>query len=152
MTKANHILLVEDSEAERYLFNRACRDSPFPRIVHEVADGAQALDFLHRRNGYEDAPVPDVVVLDLNLPKVSGHAVLTAMKMSDELKVIPVVILSVSDAGDDIQAAYEEGASAYIVKPRNVEHFFEAIRRTERFWLQTATLPSSRVVGRPGRR
>lgn len=145
-----HVLLVEDSEAERYLFTRACRDSTFPRVIHEVSDGAQALDFLHRRNGYEDAPVPHVVVLDLNLPKVSGHEVLTAIKSSDALRSIPVVILSVSTAPDDIQAAYEEGASAYIVKPRNVEDFFEAVRHTERFWLYTATLPPRPVVRRSG--
>lgn len=148
MIKAFHVLLVEDSEAERYLFHRACRDSAFPRVIHEAADGSQALDFLHRRNGFEDAPVPDVVVLDLNLPKVGGHEVLTAIKASPELRSIPVVILSGSDAAGDIQAAYEEGASAYVVKPRNVEQFFEAVRRTERFWLDTATLPSRRTPGR----
>ena len=149
MTKPHHILLVDDSEAERYLFNRACRDSTYRRVVHEAQDGAAALDFLFRRNGFEEAPVPDVVVLDLNLPVISGHDVLRTIKSSQHLRGIPVVILSVSGAEDDVQAAYEEGASAYVVKPRAVDEFFEAVRRTERFWLHTASLPPRPAEPKP---
>lgn len=142
MDRLSHILLVEDNQAERYLFQKACSEGKLTSEVHEVIDGAQALDYLHKRNGFEGVPTPDVVVLDLNLPKMSGYDVLAELKSDATLRTIPVVILSVSDAEEDVRKAYELGAAAYIAKPSNVDEFFRAVRETERFWLTIATLPS----------
>jgi chemotaxis family two-component system response regulator Rcp1 len=142
MPSTRRILLVEDNEAERYLFHRACAESRHPLVVYDACDGVEALDLLLHRNGFDDAPLPNLIVLDLNLPKLSGLEVLAAIKNEESLRSIPVVILSSSSAREDIQRSYDLKAAAFVTKPEGLDEFFRAVHSFEQFWFDTATLPA----------
>jgi chemotaxis family two-component system response regulator Rcp1 len=109
--------------------------------LHVVKDGAEALHFLARKGEYIDAPQPDLIILDLNLPKKTGHEVLLVIKSDDELSKIPVVVLTASHAEEDILKSYKLHANCYIVKPLNVEKFFKIVRSIEDFWISIVKLP-----------
>jgi two-component system, chemotaxis family, response regulator Rcp1 len=135
------ILLVEDNPADVVLTRDALAASKIANTVHIVEDGVEAMAFLRRQGAYADRPRPDIVLLDLNLPRKNGLEVLAEMKADEELKVIPVVILTVSSDEDDILGAYGLHANCYITKPVGLRQFEEIVRRIEDFWFAIVTLP-----------
>ncbi|HLT48576.1 MAG TPA: response regulator [Rubricoccaceae bacterium] len=137
------ILLVEDSPGDVQLTVEALRDAKVSTHLHVATDGEEALAFLRRAAGFEDAPRPDLILLDLNLPKKSGHEVLEEVKTDPELRRIPVVILSTSDAEDDVIAAYDRSANCYVTKPVDLDRFWEVVHSIDQFWLSFAKLPSA---------
>jgi two-component system, chemotaxis family, response regulator Rcp1 len=139
MDKHFEILLVEDNPADVRLTREAFKASKVQNNLRVTKDGVEAMDFLRRGEGYIDAARPDLILLDLNLPRKDGREVLAEIKADEDLKRIPVVILTTSRADKDIQASYDLNANCYIVKPADIDQFFEAIRSTEHFWLTTAT-------------
>jgi two-component system, chemotaxis family, response regulator Rcp1 len=136
------ILLVEDNPADVNIMLSALRDATRPPEIHVTADGEQALAFLNRLGPHIAAPKPDLVFLDLSLPKVDGYQVLEAMKADPVLRRIPVVVISGSDRDTDIARAYAAQISAYIVKPPDVNEYFTAIRSLKELWLHAAVLPA----------
>jgi len=140
------ILLVEDNPADAHLTLTALRDARSPNEVHVVADGEEALAFLKHQGSHGNAPRPDVVFLDLNLPKVDGYQVLETMKADPVLRRIPVVAISGSSREIDIARAYDEQVSAYLVKPPGVDGYFAAIRSLKELWFHAAALPPQEEV------
>jgi CheY-like chemotaxis protein len=136
------VLLVEDSAAEARLAREALRETAFPVRLHVASDGEQALDFLRRQGAYHDAPRPHLVLLDLNLPRKDGREVLRDIKADDDLRSIPVVVLTTSQAASDIIRAYELHANCYIQKPLELDGFIEIVKSIQHYWLQMAELPA----------
>lgn len=137
------ILLVEDSAADVRLTREALKEARVYNTLHVVGDGVLAMDFLRQRGAYQGAPRPDLVLLDLNLPRKDGREVLAEVKGDDELKRIPVVVLTTSQAEEDILRSYDLHANAYVAKPVQLEQFLKVIRALEQFWLAVVTLPPS---------
>jgi chemotaxis family two-component system response regulator Rcp1 len=135
------ILLVEDSPTDALMAKIALTRLQERINVHMVEDGIEAEDFLHRRGQYAEAPRPDLILLDLNLPRKDGRELLTEIKADDRLKSIPVVILTTSKSEDDILEVYELHASSYIVKPVDYPQFAEVVRIIDRYWFTVVTLP-----------
>jgi chemotaxis family two-component system response regulator Rcp1 len=138
---AFEILLVEDNPGDVRLTREALKDAKVWTSLHVVEDGVAALDFLHRRGEYADAVRPDLVLLDLNLPRKDGREVLAAIKSENALKAIPVVILTTSQAEEDVVKAYNLNANCFITKPVDFEKFVNIVRAIEEFWLTIVTLP-----------
>jgi CheY-like chemotaxis protein len=140
---AADILLVEDNPGDIRLTKEAFKESQITKTLYVVTDGIEALDFLHQRGEYVDAPVPDIVLLDLNLPRKNGDEVLEALNDDDapDLSRIPVIILTSSDAEEDVVRSYELQANAYLTKPVDPAAFIETVRRFEEFWLEVVRLP-----------
>jgi chemotaxis family two-component system response regulator Rcp1 len=136
------ILLVEDNPGDARLTFEALRDAKVRNEVSHVVDGEQAMEFLHRQGRFADAPKPDLILLDLNLPKKDGRAVLAEIKSHEGLRRIPVVILTTSQAEKDVMATYDLHANCYISKPVDLDEFMEVVRRIEGFWLTIVALPS----------
>ena len=142
MTKRQaEILLIEDSLADIRLTERALKCGQLSYNVSIVRDGVEALVFLRRQKPYVDAPRPDLILLDLGLPKKSGAEVLAEIKGDPDLKRIPVVVLTSSDAQEDIFATYDLHANAYTKKPVDADEFLKAIRTIEDFWFSLVILP-----------
>lgn len=139
-TRPVDILLVEDSLADVRLTEEALREASVPHVLHVVHDGVEAMDFLLHREPRTDAPRPDLVLLDLNLPRKDGREVLHEMRRHEELAQIPVVVLSTSEAEQDVTQSYRLGANAFVTKPVDLERFLDAVRSIEHFWLETAKL------------
>ena len=139
--KQAEILLIEDSLPDIRLTERALKSGQLSYNVSIVRDGVEALAFLRRQNSYADAPRPDLILLDLGLPKKSGTEVLAEIKEDPGLKRIPVVVLTSSDAQEDIFATYDLHANAYTKKPLDADDFVNAIRTIEEFWLSLVILP-----------
>lgn len=135
------ILLVEDNPGDVRLTQESLHDSKIKNCLHVVMDGVEAIAFLRQEGQYVDAPRPDVVLLDLNLPKKSGHEVLTEVKNDPNLKTIPIVILTTSDAEEDILGSYENHANCYITKPVDLEQFIKIVETIEDFWFTIVKLP-----------
>ncbi len=135
------ILLVEDSPEDFETTQRAFRRSGLKNPILRCADGDEALDFLFHRGSHADAPRPGVILLDLNLPGTDGREVLSEIKASDDLKQIPVIVLTTSADERDVQACYQAGASSYIQKPVDVEGFMRAIERLNDYWFEVVILP-----------
>jgi two-component system, chemotaxis family, response regulator Rcp1 len=135
------LLLVEDSEADVHLIRRALRNARIRIHLDVSGDGYDALDFLFRRGAHSDAPRPDLVLLDLNLPGRDGHAILREVKADPDLCEIPVVIYSSSGAQQDIRNCYRQKANCYVRKPQDLDEFLNVVRSIESFWLETADLP-----------
>jgi two-component system, chemotaxis family, response regulator Rcp1 len=133
------ILLVEDNPADVRLTQEAFRASKVHSVLSVVRDGVEAMDFLRRAGSYENAGKPDLIILDLNLPRKDGREVLAEIKGDGQLRRIPVVILTTSRAEKDIIWCYDLNANCYIVKPSDLDQFFDVIHRMERFWLTTVT-------------
>ncbi|HEV8717881.1 MAG TPA: response regulator [Candidatus Binatia bacterium] len=138
--KALEILLVEDNPADVTLVQTALNESPIPYRLTVVTDGEEALAYLRQHGQYAQAVRPDLVLLDLDLPRKKGHEVLAELKQDEALQSIPVIILSTSQAATDIQRCYRLHANAYIVKPGDVEAFYHVIKQLEDFWFSIATL------------
>jgi two-component system, chemotaxis family, response regulator Rcp1 len=136
------ILLVEDNEGDARLAKEAMRDSKIRNTLHHVTDGEEAMAFLRKEGKYAKAPRPDLVLLDLNLPKKDGRQVLAEIKNDDGLKRIPVVILTVSSAEEDILKTYNLHANCYITKPIDLSQFVKVVRSVEDFWLTIVKLPN----------
>ena len=140
-TRPIEILLVEDSPSDTDLTLEALKDFKVRNHVSVVEDGVQALQFLRREGVFADAPRPDLVMLDLNLPRKDGREVLAEIKRDDQFKTIPIVVLTTSRAEQDILRAYQLNANCYITKPVDFNQFLEVIRSIENFWLFVVTLP-----------
>jgi two-component system, chemotaxis family, response regulator Rcp1 len=136
------ILLVEDNEGDARLAREAMRDSKIRNTLHHVIDGEEAMAFLRKEDKYAAAPRPDLILLDLNLPKKDGRQVLAEIKVDEDLKRIPVVILTVSSAEEDILKAYNLHANCYITKPIDLTQFLKVVRSIEDFWLTIVKLPN----------
>ena len=136
------ILLVEDNPGDIRLTREAFKECKVYNNLHTVVDGEAAMAFLHREGEYEDAPCPDLILLDLNLPKKDGREVLREIKTDENLKSIPVVILTTSQAEEDILRAYGLNANCYICKPIDLDQFSKIIRAIEDFWLSIVKLPT----------
>jgi two-component system, chemotaxis family, response regulator Rcp1 len=136
-----HILLVDDSPADAGLTCEVLATSERQARIFTVSDGDEALAFLHRTGKYSDASRPDLLILDLNLPRKDGRAVLAEVKADPELNGIPVVVFTTSRSGRDIARCYELGANSYMSKPGNLAQFFAAVRSMESFWFGHASLP-----------
>ncbi|MEX2572386.1 MAG: response regulator [Gemmatimonadota bacterium] len=135
------ILLVEDNPGDVDLTLEALEEAKLRNNVHVVEDGVAAMAFLRNEGRYAGSPRPDLVLLDLNMPRKDGRAVLKEIKEDDDLRQIPVVVLTTSEAEKDVLDAYEYRANAYIVKPVDFEQFFRTIRSLEDFWLTVVRLP-----------
>ncbi|GGJ88656.1 response regulator [Deinococcus aquiradiocola] len=135
------ILLVEDNEPDVILTQEAFQDARIANHLHVTRDGVEAMAFLRREPPFQDAPTPDVVLLDINMPRKSGLEVLEEVKHDPLLRHIPVVILTTSQADEDILRSYQNHASSYIVKPVGFENFYQAIRAFETYWLSFVRLP-----------
>ena len=136
------ILLVEDNPGDARLCQEALKESKFINNLHIVKDGQEALDFIFQQGDYKSAPTPDLVILDLNLPKVNGKDVLKKIKEDDDKKKIPVVILTSSKAEEDIIKTYELHANSYITKPLDFTQFVEIVKELNQFWLGIVKLPT----------
>jgi len=133
--------LVEDSPSDAKLTLTALKMAKVVNEVSHVIDGVEAIDFLRRRNGYAAAPRPDLILLDLNMPRKDGREVLAEIKNDPDLKVIPVVVMTTSQAEQDILQSYMLHANCYITKPVNFDRFMEVVRSIENFWLNVVILP-----------
>jgi CheY-like chemotaxis protein len=139
--KAIEILLIEDDKEDVLLTREALKAGKVNNVLHVVEDGEQALDFLRRGGRYADAPSPDLILLDLNLPGMSGREILVEIKKDPALRVIPVVILTTSDADDDILESYKRHANCYIHKPVDLKQFMHVVGQVKEFWLSIVKLP-----------
>ncbi len=135
------VLLVEDNPGDVRLTEEAFAEAKINNDLHVVRDGESALDFVYRRGEYESAPTPDLVLLDLNLPKIDGTEVLEAIKTDDALKRIPVIVLTSSSAEEDIIESYELHSNAYLTKPVDPDEFVELVQSFEQFWFTLVKLP-----------
>jgi chemotaxis family two-component system response regulator Rcp1 len=136
------VLLVEDNEADARLTREALREAGEEVRLSTVADGEQALAFLRREGGFAEAPRPDLVLLDLNLPRMDGLEVLAEMRADEGLACMPVIMLSSSAARQDVEASYARGANAFVAKPQDLDAFMDLIGAIRGFWLEVAQLPS----------
>jgi two-component system, chemotaxis family, response regulator Rcp1 len=141
------ILLVEDSPSDTELTLEALKDFKVRNHVSVVEDGVQAMQFLHRQDPYAEALRPDLIMLDLNLPRKDGREVLADIKSDDQLKTIPIVVLTTSRADQDILRAYQLNANCYINKPVDFNQFLDVVRSIESFWLFVVTLPPAPASG-----
>jgi CheY-like chemotaxis protein len=142
---AARILLVEDNPGDVRLTIEALKEGKILNEVSVVEDGVEALDYLHRNGKYSEAPRPDLILLDLNLPKKDGREVLEDIKQDGGLKKIPVVVLTTSAAERDILRAYNLHANCYITKPVDLEQFIRVVQLIEDFWLTIVKLPQETV-------
>ena len=137
-----NILLVEDNPGDARLAQEALTENHVKHILYHVDDGLQALDFLYKKGEYHSSPRPDLILLDLNLPKINGHQVLAEIKSDESLRKIPVVILSISQSEKDIERSYELNANCFVTKPLDINEFIEVFGMIQNFWLKTVKLPS----------
>ena len=136
------ILLVEDNPGDVRLTREAFKEAKVRNSIHVAIDGVEALEFLRRQGSFASAPRPDIVLLDLNLPRKDGREVLAEMKADPELLRIPVVVLTTSKAEEDIARTYQLHANCYIIKPLDFDRFIEVVRTIEGFWLEVVKLPN----------
>lgn len=139
--KPVEILLVEDEPGDAYLTQEALKSAKILNRVHLVEDGVEALAFLKRAGGYASVPRPDLVLLDLNLPRKDGREVLAEIKQDPSLALIPVVVMTTSKADEDILRSYKLHANCYVNKPVDLSQFMTVIRATQEFWLTIVRLP-----------
>ena len=136
------ILLVEDNPGDVRLTREIFKAARIRNIIHTVEDGVEAMEYLRNQGKYADAAKPDLILLDLNLPRKDGREVLAEIKMDDELKRIPVVVLTISKAEEDILKTYSLHANCYITKPVDLDQFIKVVASIEDFWLSVVKLPS----------
>ncbi|MEV5603507.1 MULTISPECIES: response regulator [unclassified Streptomyces] len=135
------VLLVEDDPGDELMTREAFEDNKIRNTLHVARDGEEALDFLYRRGAHADAPRPDLILLDLNLPKYDGRQVLEQIKQDPELALIPVVVLTTSSAEEDILRSYKLHANAYVTKPVDLDQFIAAVRQIDDFFVTVVRLP-----------
>lgn len=136
------ILLVEDNEGDVLLTKEAFHAARFRNKLHVARDGDEALEFLFKRGEFKNAVTPDIVLLDLNLPKTDGKDVLAEIKKDDVLKRIPTIILTSSESDSDVLESYDLNANCYVVKPVDAKKFIGVIQQVENFWIDIVCLPS----------
>jgi two-component system, chemotaxis family, response regulator Rcp1 len=141
-----NILLVEDNPGDVDLTKEALADAKVSNRLHVVDDGAKAIDFLFKKGTYADAPRPDIILLDLNLPKKDGRQVLAEIKADPCLTKIPVVILTTSQAEEDILRSYQLHANCYVTKPVDFKQFLKVVKSIEEFWLTVVKLPNGKTT------
>lgn len=141
MIRPVDILLVEDNKGDAELAAEALEDAKMKNNLFTVFDGEEALDFLYNRGNHENAPRPDMIILDLNLPKKDGQEVLEEVKSDPSLRRIPVVILTTSKAEEDILRTYDLHANCYITKPLEFNKFIDVVKSIEDFWMSIVVLP-----------
>ena len=142
LPKHIEILLVEDSPADILLTREAFQESRIVNTIHVAEDGIQAMNFLYKRGEYASSPRPDLILLDLNLPRKNGREVLAEIKADPNLKKIPIVVLTTSSADEDILKAYDLNANCYVVKPVGFDNFMQAMQSIRHFWFSVVTLPT----------
>ena len=135
------VLLVEDDPGDVVLIREAFEFNKVHNALHVASDGVEALDFLYRRNAHADAPRPDLVLLDLNLPRKDGREVLEEVKADPSLRTIPIVVLTTSEAEEDILRSYDLHANAYVTKPVDFDRFIEVVRLIDDFFVTVVKLP-----------
>ncbi|MEU9748285.1 response regulator [Streptomyces niveus] len=135
------VLLVEDDAGDELMTREAFEDNRIGNTLHVVRDGLEALDFLYQREDHTEAPRPDLILLDLNLPKYDGRQVLEKIKSDPELSSIPVVVLTTSAAEEDILRSYKLHANAYVTKPVDLEQFIKAVQQIDDFFVTVVKLP-----------
>jgi two-component system, chemotaxis family, response regulator Rcp1 len=138
------ILLVEDNPGDARLAKEALKESKLKNNLYIADDGVEAMDFLNKKGKYKDMPRPDLVILDLNLPRKDGREVLNEIKTDDNLKRIPVVILTISKAEEDILKSYNLHANCFISKPIDLDQFIKVVKSIEDFWLTIVKLPNAK--------
>jgi len=141
--KAVHILLVEDNEGDILLIKEAFEDAKMHVDLSVVKDGKEAMNFVDKQDRYVDADIPDLILLDINLPKKNGHEVLQYIKESEKLKHIPVIMLTTSSSERDINLSYNHYANCYIAKPIDVNDFLTIVATIENFWISIVKLPTT---------
>jgi chemotaxis family two-component system response regulator Rcp1 len=139
------ILLVEDNPGDSRLAKEALKDSKLMNALYIVEDGVEAMNFLYMKGKYSKMPRPDLIILDLNLPKKDGREVLAEIKTDDNLKRIPVVILTISKAEEDILKTYNLHANCFITKPIDLDQFMKVVKSIEDFWLTIVKLPNGKT-------
>ena len=137
-----HLLVVEDDPGDVLLTREALAGATGPLAVHVVEDGEEAVDFLRREGGHSGAPRPDLVLLDLNLPRLDGREVLARIKSDPGLRSIPVVVLTTSKAVEDVRRSYELHANAFVTKPAELDRFLSVVRQVGEFFLNVVRLPN----------
>lgn len=138
------VLLVEDDPGDVLMTQEAFRDYKIANNLHVVTNGEDAIAYLRREGGFSDVPVPDLVLLDLNLPRRDGREVLREIKNDHELRRIPIVVLTTSDSEEDVLASYDLHANAYVRKPVDFEQFVKAVRAIDDFFISVVRLPTRR--------
>lgn len=141
ITRSAEILLVEDSPADIRLTQEALKENKLKINLHIATDGIQAMEFLKKQNKYKDELTPDLILLDLNMPKKDGREVLKEIKEDPILRSIPVIILTISKSDEDILLAYKYHVNCYIRKPLDMKKFIEVVQSIESFWFSIVTLP-----------
>lgn len=144
-----HILIVEDNPGDVRLMREALRDVHPPVTIHVAGDGEEALRFLRKQGPYADKPTPGLVFLDYNLPKANSRELLREIKEDERLRLIPLAVLTTSDADKDIRDAYELHANCYLRKPVDLDNFFDTIRSATHFWLDVAYRPRDPAADAP---
>jgi len=142
MNKSLQILLVEDNEGDVRLIKEAFNESKIDKSFSVAKDGEDALNYLYKRGEYSDCPKPDIIFLDINLPRKNGFEVLEKIKSDPELKRIPVIMLSSSSSEDHIYKSYELNANCYVTKPVDFDEYTEVVKTIEDFWFDKAKLPA----------
>jgi CheY-like chemotaxis protein len=142
--KPIHILLVEDNEGDILLTTEALAESKIMNTVAIARNGKEALDYIFKRGPHTDAPSPQLVLLDINLPFKNGHEVLEIIKGNEKVRHLPVIMLTTSSSEKDIRLSYQYHANCYISKPVEMDHFIKAIASIEDFWINIVSLPSTR--------
>jgi len=143
-----NILLVEDNLGDIRLTQEALKENKVSNNLFVVKDGEEAMEFLRKENKYADVPRPDLILLDLNLPKKDGRQVLREIKENRELKSIPVVVLTISSAEEDVLQSYDLQANCYISKPLDLNKFITVVREIENFWFAIVRLPNKKTHGK----
>ena len=137
---------MEDNEGDVTLTSEAFENARLQSVLSVVRDGESAMDFLLKRHRYLDVKIPDLILLDLNLPRKNGYEVLQFLKADTNLKHIPVIVLSTSSSMNDVNKCYENYANCYITKPMDIENFFNVVSKIENFWLSTVALPKKNRI------
>ncbi len=140
--KPVHILLVEDNEGDILLIREAFEEAKLVITISIAKDGEKAIKFLEKQDDYKDEKTPDLIILDVNLPRKNGHEVLCHIKQSTTLKHLPVIMLTTSSSERDISLSYKNHANCYITKPVDVEDFLKAVLSIENFWISLVQLPT----------
>ncbi|MFT6101739.1 MAG: CheY-like chemotaxis protein [Granulosicoccus sp.] len=144
MAQAIQILMVEDNSADVELTKEAFSEGKLSNSLHVVNDGEEALDYVYKRGRFIDVETPDIILLDLNLPKINGREVLATLKGDEGLRSIPIIILSSSEDSEDVRSSYALNANSFVTKPIAIEDFLGVVKSIENFWVEIVRLPSGK--------
>jgi len=136
-----NILLVEDNPADIRLVKEAFKESDLHVKLHVIEEGTNTIKFIHKQETYENVPSPDLILLDLNMPKTDGHVVIANLKNDETIKIIPIIVFSSSSSEKDIYESYRLGANCYLTKPTDFDGYIKLMKLIEDFWLRTAQIP-----------